>query len=75
MRRVSSPQFELLTARIRGEFREMPGLRLTLDQACRLWQVDAQTCEMLLGQLVGEGFLCTTNSGFYVASETVRKRD
>ena len=69
MRRVSRPQFELLAPRIRGEYREMPGLRLTLDQACRLWQVDVHTCEMLLDHLVGEGFLCKTNSGFYVASE------
>jgi hypothetical protein len=30
------PPSELLFARIRGEFREMPGLRLTFAQACRL---------------------------------------
>ena len=26
--------------RIRGEFREMPGLKLTIAQAARLWQLD-----------------------------------
>ena len=26
--------------RIRGEFLEMPGLRLTLDQARRLWRLE-----------------------------------
>ena len=71
MMRLSRPQFELLAPRIRGEYREMPGLRLTLGQACRLWQVDVHTCEMLLDHLVAEGFLCKTNSGFYVASETI----
>jgi hypothetical protein len=33
-----------LIARIRGEFREMPGLSLTIKQACRLWRCDAVTC-------------------------------
>ena len=65
---------ELLAPRIRGEFREMPGLRLTLDQACRLWQVDEQTCETLLDYLVAEGFLCKTANGFYVA-ETMRQQN
>ena len=58
---------ESLVARIRGEYLEMPGLRLTLAQACRLWQVDASTCEMLVDQLVREGFLCRTDSGSYIA--------
>ena len=31
---------EALVQRVRGEFREMPGLRLTFAQACRLWQLD-----------------------------------
>jgi hypothetical protein len=46
----------------------MPGLRLTFAQACRLWQVDVPTCKMLLDQLVEEGFLSKTNSGFYIAA-------
>ncbi len=33
-----------LLARIRGEYDEMPGLRLTFPQACRLWQIDGTTC-------------------------------
>src|SRR4029077_2606477 len=63
-----------LVARVRGEFFEMPGLRLTCEQACRLWQVDVSTCKKLLDHLVREGSLCQTNSGFYVASETTRRR-
>jgi hypothetical protein len=65
---------ESLVARVRGEYSEMPGLRLTFAQACRLWQVDMSTCEMLLDQLVREGFLCRTDSGFYIAAATARKR-
>jgi hypothetical protein len=63
-----------LVARVRGEYFEMPGLRVTLAQACRLWQVDARTCEMLLDHLVREGFLCRTDSGFYIASAITRRR-
>jgi len=47
----------------------MPGLRLTLVQASRLWQVDMATCETLLDHLVHDGFLCRTDSGFYAASQ------
>jgi hypothetical protein len=32
---------EWLVTRVRGEFFEMPGLRLTFEQACPLWQMDA----------------------------------
>ena len=58
---------ESLIARIRGEYQEMPGLRLTSAQACRLWQVDAPTCQTLLEQLVSDGFLCKTENGAYIA--------
>ena len=61
------PPLESLVARIRGEYREMPGLRLTFAQACRLWQLDAPTCETLLEQLVRESFLYKTSNGAYIA--------
>jgi hypothetical protein len=46
-----------LLLRIRGEFLEMPGLRLTLRQAMRLWHLDAATCEAALRVLVEHQFL------------------
>jgi hypothetical protein len=46
-----------LLRRVHGEFMEMPGLRLTLAQACRLWNVDAATSRDVLNQLVNEQFL------------------
>ena len=64
---------EWLVARVRGEYVEMPGLRLTLAQACRLWQVDRATCENLLDHLVRDGFLGRTDGGFYVASQDTRR--
>ena len=58
---------ESIVARVRGEFGEMPGLRLTLPQACRLWQLDPSTCESVLRSLVSDGFLLRTPDGAYVA--------
>lgn len=58
---------EDLVRRVRGEFHEMPGLRLTFAQACRLWQLDAQTCEAILARLVGERVLHRSTDGRYLA--------
>ena len=58
---------DVLGARIRGEYLEMPGLRLTLAQACRLWQIDAITCHTILADLVSERFLHQTPDGVYMA--------
>ena len=64
---------DVLAARVRGEYSEMPGLQLTVAQACRLWQIDTSTCEILLDELVREGFLFKTQSGFYIATATSRR--
>lgn len=68
------PADERLLARIRGEFGEMPGLRLSLAQACRLWQLDATTCLALLDELVAEGYLHHTREGMYIAFPIARPR-
>lgn len=54
-----------LLSRIRGEYREMPGLRLTFTQACRLWQLDGSTCHDVLERLLVERFLQRTSDGSY----------
>ena len=64
------PPSDPLVVRIRGEYREMPGLRLTFAQACRLWQVDAATCETVLHTLVADGFLFQTVDGAFIALPT-----
>ena len=61
-----SRQDELIR-RIRGEYREMPGLSLTPAQATRLWQIDHATCELILERLMTERFLTRTPSGRFVA--------
>ncbi len=61
---------ERLVARVRGEYHEMPGLRLTPAQAQRLWQMDTHQCEAILGHLVEAHFLTRTRDGAYVARTT-----
>ena len=51
--------------RIWDEYVEMPGLRLTCDQAKRLWHLDAQTCTSFLEGLVALGFLVRGLDGRY----------
>ena len=64
----SATPTDLLT-RIRGEFQEMPGLKLTIAQACRLWQLEVHTCEALLDALVEQRFLAQTVNGAFVAKK------
>jgi hypothetical protein len=52
--------------RIRGEYLEMPGLRLTCSQAQRLWGLDEQTCVKLLDRLVDLKFLVMGSDGNYM---------
>ncbi|HEY7292189.1 MAG TPA: hypothetical protein VH583_20300 [Vicinamibacterales bacterium] len=55
--------------RAKGEFLEMPGLRLTAPQARRLWGLDAESCEALLSQLVESNFLFRTRDGAFMRVE------
>jgi hypothetical protein len=55
-----------LLHRVRGEFLEMPGLRLTTAQAARLWAVDRQTSERILDGLTMAGFLFRDREGAYL---------
>lgn len=45
---------------------EMPGLRLNLPQAQRLWGVDTTRCEAVLKALVDMGFLTCTRQQMFV---------
>ena len=56
-----------LVGRIRGEFIEMPGLKLSFQQACRLWNLSANACREALDELRAEGFLYQTPSGAFIA--------
>ena len=57
---LDEPTTRELLRRVRGEFVEMPGLRLNLPQAQRLWGLDAVRCEAVLEALVERGVLART---------------
>ena len=58
-----------LLQRVRSEFNEMPGLRLTPQQAARLWHMDTTLCRQIIDVLVGSAFLRWTSNGAIVRAE------
>ena len=54
----------ILYFRVQGEFREMPGLKLTVRQAARLFSIEPARCERVLGALVHDGILATDGLQF-----------
>ena len=57
-----------LIHRVRGEFTEMPGLRLTTTQTARLCGLDLGTAERALAMLAGIGFLAKSGDCYSRAS-------
>jgi hypothetical protein len=55
-------------ALIQTEYAEMPGLKLTVRQAARLWVLAADQCHIALETLTAGGFLIRTRDGAYVRS-------
>ncbi len=62
-------ELERLVYRIREEFREMPGLRLTPAQATRLWGLEHDTCRAVIDSLVACAFLRWTPTGAVTRAE------
>jgi hypothetical protein len=56
-------ELERIVYRIREEFREMPGLRLTPAQATRLWGLKEEQCAAVIDQLVASAYLRWTPAG------------
>ena len=55
--------------RAQSDFLEMPGLRLTLPQAARLWAYDALFCSEVLAMLVETRFLVRSRDSFIRAED------
>ena len=51
--------------KVKREYLNMPGLRLTPAQAQRLWGLDRESCHALLGVLVDAKFLYKTRDGAF----------
>lgn len=72
--RVRSPEqsLQVLQTRVSAEFREMPGLVLTLAQAARLFGIEAGQCEAVLAALVERRVLVTDGRAFARADAGAR---
>jgi hypothetical protein len=58
--------------RVKGEFEEMPCLRVTKAQACVLFGLSDDASNGILRRLAEEGFLVLTPEGQYVRRSTGR---
>ena len=56
-------ELDRIVCRVREEFREMPGLRLTPAQATRLWGLESDACRAVIETLVAADFLRWTDAG------------
>ena len=54
---------ETITARVRAEFDEMPGLVLTVPQASRFFGLDHEMTQSVIERLVGSAYLRKTTEG------------
>jgi hypothetical protein len=66
MTTVHDDAIKRLLRRVRSEFLEMPGLRVTAAQAARLWALDCRTSEQILEGLTASGFLFRSREGAYL---------
>jgi len=65
---VQPQPLEGILRRIQGEYNEMPGLRLTIAQAQRLWGLDRAECDAVLRALVDAKFLIRNRDGTFARS-------
>ena len=65
------PELMDVLKRIQMEYVEMPDLKLTLQQARRLWNLDSLVCEAAMDALVAVKFLRQTPDGKYLRRTAV----
>jgi hypothetical protein len=58
--------FVKLLHQVRGEYSEMPGLRVTGPQAQRLFGLDCETWDAVSAALLDAKFLYRTHDGLFV---------
>jgi hypothetical protein len=63
-------EYATLLQRVRSEFNEMPGLRLTPAQAARLLGLDTHSCQRVINALVNSAFLRWTADGSVIRAES-----
>ena len=64
--RVQEDPLIAAVRRVKAEYLEMPGLKLTRSQAARLWGLDRRVCDAVLATLVHDRFLTCTRTDAFV---------
>jgi hypothetical protein len=72
---MNTPPYREAFERIRAEFLEMPGMRLTPRQVERLSGVDCAVCKCVLDDLVRARFLGVLPNGSYGRLSDFRRSD
>jgi len=72
---MSTLPYQEAFERIRAEFLEMPGMRLTPEQVERLSGVDREVCKCVLDDLVRAQFLGALPNGSYGRLSELATRD
>lgn len=62
---MSAAPHHVVLERIRAEYLEMPGMKLTLEQVQRLCGVERSVCQIVLDALVEAKFLCLKSDRSY----------
>ena len=72
---VAAAELDSIISRVRNEFLEMPGLRLNVTQAMRLWGLEQEACQRVIDALVkaGADLHARSNSGFTAFLFAVRE--
>ena len=70
-RRDTTSRDRLLT-RVQSEFEEMPSLRLTFDQACRLFSLAPDVCGRILTRLLDDDVIWIAEDGRYCSAAARR---
>jgi hypothetical protein len=54
---------DAVAERVRSEFEEMPGMRLTMPQASKLFGLERDDCQRIVDRLVKNSYLRWTRDG------------
>jgi hypothetical protein len=66
---IGEPPRRQLETMVLGMYQEMPGLRLHLGQAARLFGLRVATCQIVLDDLVRKGLLRQAPDGQYASGD------
>jgi hypothetical protein len=68
---LADPVWHATVSRVRGEFAEMPCMKVTREQARVLLGLEEPAADWVLGALIREGYLAQTPTGEFFKASTM----